>query len=401
MQVVQQRRRPGEAVLAHQLLSQAPRLGRRTRCGASVEGRLPVGTAASPAPRPRRVLPIPTLARQAPHTVAETSPTTARRTSRGSTPLSPSSSQVLSLPSSRRSGCSPPQAISIRLPQPSRSGPDTVPVARRSPVRSAAPFDVRCATSCDSRPVDVARLGRLTTVSFRDELQVHVVCPRLGAPQLRRNLLPLLGTVDPERARARHIGTTQAEIEVANDLPRNGPRGWYSNAWTSLADQSLTSTTCRKCVRGVLDTHRAPALLPRPTTKPSSTSTSSRCSAGRAVRPPCDHPGGAPNRRAAHDDRPGPPVVAEGYAAPSGRVADRSRDAGSCPCWTRGVPMRRSRSSRRFEWEHQRGPATGRAPTVSGCRDLLQAVDTARHISGPSDMNRLSDRKRKCRPGSR
>jgi hypothetical protein len=37
-------------------------------------------------------------------------------------------------------------------------------------------------------------------------------------------------------------GTTQGEIEVWNDLPRNGPSGTVSHAWMSRADQSLTRT---------------------------------------------------------------------------------------------------------------------------------------------------------------
>ena len=36
---------------------------------------------------------------------------------------------------------------------------------------------------------------------------------------------------------------THGEIEVANDLPRNGPSGTYSQAWMSRADQSLRPVT--------------------------------------------------------------------------------------------------------------------------------------------------------------
>ena len=42
-------------------------------------------------------------------------------------------------------------------------------------------------------------------------------------------------------------GVTQAPIDVANDLPRKGPSGWYSHAWRSRALQSLTSTTPKTC----------------------------------------------------------------------------------------------------------------------------------------------------------
>ena len=34
--------------------------------------------------------------------------------------------------------------------------------------------------------------------------------------------------------------TTQGEIVVEKFFPRKGPSGWYSQAWTSRADQSLT-----------------------------------------------------------------------------------------------------------------------------------------------------------------
>jgi hypothetical protein len=39
----------------------------------------------------------------------------------------------------------------------------------------------------------------------------------------------------------------QADIDVANDLPRNGPSGSYSRRWTSRALQSLTRTTPKMC----------------------------------------------------------------------------------------------------------------------------------------------------------
>ena len=42
------------------------------------------------------------------------------------------------------------------------------------------------------------------------------------------------------------IGTTHGEIEVANDLPRNGPSGWDSHACRSRALQSLSSTSPKR-----------------------------------------------------------------------------------------------------------------------------------------------------------
>jgi hypothetical protein len=42
-------------------------------------------------------------------------------------------------------------------------------------------------------------------------------------------------------------GVIHADIDVANDLPRNGPSGSYSKRWMSRALQSLTSTTPKRC----------------------------------------------------------------------------------------------------------------------------------------------------------
>ena len=50
------------------------------------------------------------------------------------------------------------------------------------------------------------------------------------------------GSPGTRRSVSSSSGTTHREIEVENDLPRNGPSGWYSHAWMSRADQSFTST---------------------------------------------------------------------------------------------------------------------------------------------------------------
>ncbi len=65
-------------------------------------------------------------------------------------------------------------------------------------------------------------------------------------------------------------------MEVANDLPRNGPSGWYSHAWMSRADQSLTSTTPKTWSANRSTGTREPSGLGTPTTKPTSASMSSR-----------------------------------------------------------------------------------------------------------------------------
>src|SRR6266516_4979811 len=70
------------------------------------------------------------------------------RTSRPScgarrTASSPSSRNVRVLPSGSSSGSVPFHVSSIRLPRAARPVPEIVPDASRSPVRRAAPFDVR------------------------------------------------------------------------------------------------------------------------------------------------------------------------------------------------------------------------------------------------------------------
>lgn len=76
---------------------------------------------------------------------------------------SPSSRKVRAEPSRSRSGRVPPQVSSISDPASPGPGPLTVPEAYRSPVRSAAPFAVRCASSCAGDQYICANGGRDTT----------------------------------------------------------------------------------------------------------------------------------------------------------------------------------------------------------------------------------------------
>src|SRR3954451_9509451 len=71
-------------------------------------------------------------------------------------------------------------------------------------------------------------------------------------------------------------GVTQALTEVANDLPRNGPRGTYSHAWMSRADQSLRPVTPKTWSASPANGTAEPSSDGAPTTKPSSASMSSR-----------------------------------------------------------------------------------------------------------------------------
>src|SRR5882757_7022094 len=71
-------------------------------------------------------------------------------------------------------------------------------------------------------------------------------------------------------------GTTHADTEVANDLPRCGPRGTYSQACRSRADQSLTRTAPDTWSANALAGTGVPSGEPAPTTNPSSASMSRR-----------------------------------------------------------------------------------------------------------------------------
>ena len=114
-------------------------------------------------------------------------------------------------------------------------------------------------------------------------------------------------------------GVTQAEIEVAKLLPRNGPSGTYSHAWMSRALQSLTSTTPKTWSRE--GARSAPARRAcsarrrrsraRARCRAAATGRRRRVGVGRlclAVRPA--------DRRAADDDRAGAAVVADRQVAP-------------------------------------------------------------------------------------
>ena len=64
------------------------------------------------------------------------------------------------------------------------------------------------------------------------------------------------GGASTRRGSSSASGVTQAEIDVWNDLPRNGPSGTYSHAWMSRALQSLTSTTPKTWSANALDGDR-------------------------------------------------------------------------------------------------------------------------------------------------
>src|SRR3954454_5185235 len=113
-------------------------------------------------------------------------------------------------------------------------------------------------------------------------------------------------------------GTTQGETEVRKDLPRKGPRGTYSQAWRSRADQSLTRQTPKTWSAKSPSGTGVPSGDGVPTTKPTSASMSRRCdgpkvgtSSAGALRCPDDR--GAGDRHGA-----GPAVVADRQVLPVG-----------------------------------------------------------------------------------
>lgn len=71
-------------------------------------------------------------------------------------------------------------------------------------------------------------------------------------------------------------GVIQADTEVAKDLPRKGPRGTYSQAWMSRADQSLRRQRPKTWSRKEESGTGVPLVEGAPTTKPTSASMSSR-----------------------------------------------------------------------------------------------------------------------------
>src|ERR1700683_1263174 len=89
---------------------------------------------------------------------------------------------------------------------------------------------------------------------------------RYGSSSVSRD-----GGRTPARARggggAAPGGTTQGDTVVPKDLLRNGPSGTDSQAWMSLADQSLTMQTPKTCSVNLLTGTGSPRRPAAPTTK--------------------------------------------------------------------------------------------------------------------------------------
>jgi hypothetical protein len=72
--------------------------------------------------------------------------------------------------------------------------------------------------------------------------EVEVEVPRAGGPQIGAPARAPAGSRSTRNGRTASSVTIHGEIDVAKLLARNGPSGWYSNAWMSRADQSSSST---------------------------------------------------------------------------------------------------------------------------------------------------------------
>ena len=145
------------------------------------------------------------------------------------------------------------------------------------------------------------------------DLQRRGRAPRPASSQVGQRL-GILRRQATRKRQSSDSGTTHCEIEVANDFPRNGPSGRYSQPWMSRADQSFSSTAPNTW-SSARSTGTGPSLA-TPITKPSSSSMSSggsgRSRPGRAARR-------APDRRPARHHRPRPAVVADRHLQPVGQ----------------------------------------------------------------------------------
>ena len=98
---------------------------------------------------------------------------------------SPSSRKVRVEPSASGSGSWPFQDSSMSEPRWSRSGPLTVPEANRSPVRSAAPLTVRCASCWAAVQYISPNGGQLTHLAVEPDLERDVQAPGVASASSR------------------------------------------------------------------------------------------------------------------------------------------------------------------------------------------------------------------------
>ena len=141
-------------------------------------------------------------------------------------------------------GSLPPQLSSISEPRWRFSGPLTVPEANKSPVRRDAPFAVMCASICGALQYIPPNCGREIRCSF-SRTSNSMSRPHASAALSSRygSSAWLRAGGATRAASSASSGTIHGAMLVANDFPKNGPSGTYSQAWMSRADQSFTRHT--------------------------------------------------------------------------------------------------------------------------------------------------------------
>ena len=179
---------------------------------------------------------------------------------------------------------------------------------------------------------------RATTVAVELELERDVERPRLLAQVRQRRRVLRRGAATRRRASAAS-GVTHGEIDVANDLARNGPSGWDSNACRSRALQSLSSTTPKTWSSASRDGDRLAVRARRADDEAElelDVEPRARAEDGGAVAAARRWPRGRRTGVPLDDDRARAPVVADRQVAPvrRQRVARRGgRSARRSPAW--------------------------------------------------------------------
>ena len=112
------------------------------------------------------------------------------------------------------------------------------------------------------RPVEPACVRPRDDRAAQLDLELDVERPRALRAEVRERRRLLRRRRSTKLSSSSASGVTQAPIDVANDLPRNGPSGWYSHAWMSRALQSLTSTTPNTWSRNAAASHRLAQRAP-------------------------------------------------------------------------------------------------------------------------------------------
>ena len=135
------------------------------------------------------------------------------------------------------------------------SGPEIVPEASRSPVRSEAPLTVRWAICWATLQYRWRALVRETTCAVELDLEREVERPRLLAQVgQRRGLLRRRGATRRQRRRA---AAPSGRSRSRTTCRGTGRAARYSHAWMSRALQSLTQHDAEDVVERALDRHRA------------------------------------------------------------------------------------------------------------------------------------------------